>query len=126
MIIHALFAVTRVIHDSLDFTQHSSEFIFKVTSLISQFIRNLNFGKDLEQHLNILTEARATFTNLEDVTITLIYSVLDIAMQAFRLVKGKHTMSTLNFLKTCISYVHITIPGLDSLAEQFKLFTLAA
>lgn len=47
-------------------------------------------------------------------------------MTAYKFVKGRHNMNTLNFLKTCISYVHITIPGLDSLAEQFKLFTLAA
>ncbi|CAG9321359.1 C16orf62 [Blepharisma stoltei] len=126
LMIHALFQVTRVVHDSIDISEHSPEFVDRVSRLICRFLKNLNFGRNLEQHLSVLTDARASFINLDVVTETLVYAVLDIAMRAYRLVGGKHNLKTHAFLKACISYAHITTPSLESPVTQFKLFVLGS
>lgn len=126
LMIHALFAVTRVVHDSIDVREHSPEFVDRVSRLICRFLKNLNFGRNLEQHLQVLTDARASFINLEVVTETLVFAVLDIAMRAYRLVGGRHNLKTHAFLKACVSYAHITTPSLESPVSQFRLFVLGS
>lgn len=78
----------------------------------------------MEQHLTVLTEARSSFIQFDEVTETLVNSVLDISMKAHRLVQGKHNFKTHAFLKACISYVHITIPSIDDNVKQFRLYVL--
>ena len=39
---------------------------------------------------------------------------------------GRHNQKTLSFVKACTAYVHITIPTLDNVDMQNKLFLLAA
>jgi len=124
--IHTLFTVMRIVHDSIDFRESSPEYIKRISQLICRFLKNLNFGKNLEQHLNVLSEARASFSSMEMVTETLIQASLEICMRAHQFVKGKHNLKTLAFLKACISYAHITIPSLEDLPTQFKLFVLSS
>jgi len=79
----------------------------------------------VEQQLNLLTEARGSFSDLDSVVEQLVYSSLQLAMKTHRFVKGRHNAKTLAFLKACVSYAHITIPSLDSYIVQFRLFALA-
>lgn len=79
----------------------------------------------MEQQLNLLTEARGSFSDLDSVVEQLVYSSLQLAMKTHRFVKGRHNAKTLAFLKACVSYAHITIPSLDSYIVQFRLFALA-
>ena len=72
----------------------------------------------------MLTEARSSFIQFDEVTETLVNSVLDISMKAHRLVQGKHNFKTHAFLKACVSYVHITIPSIEDNLKQFKLYVL--
>lgn len=97
-----------------------------MSDLICRFIRKIDFGRDLEQHLQVLTEARGSFINLDAVTEQLCYSVLQLTMKAHGLVHGRHTPKTHAFIKACVGYVHITIPSLDSVPTQFRLFIQAA
>ncbi|OMJ78349.1 hypothetical protein SteCoe_21867 [Stentor coeruleus] len=126
LMIHALFTITRVVHDSLDGAESNPDLIARVSNLICKFVRNLHFGNNLEQHLTVLTEARSSFIQFDEVTETLVNSVLDISMKAHKLVSGKHNFKTHAFLKACVSYAHITIPSIDDNMKQFKLFILAS
>jgi hypothetical protein len=74
----------------------------------------------------VLTTARGFFINLDDVTETLINSVVGLAARAHSFVKGKHTQKTKTFIKACIAYSHITIPTLESYEKQLQYFLMTA
>lgn len=56
----------------------------------------------------------------------MIQQVIQLAAKAHSFVKGKHSQKTQTFVKACIAYVHITIPTLEDMEKQVKLFLLAA
>ena len=66
ILLHTLLDMARHLHDSLDSlsAQGTSRHI---ASLISGFVVKIDFGRDLEQQLNLLVECRAAFPNLEPV-----------------------------------------------------------
>ena len=43
-----------------------------IASLLCGFIRRVSFGRDFEQQLSFYVEARASFSNLDPVLVTLI------------------------------------------------------
>jgi hypothetical protein len=53
----------------------TEEEIKRVSKTISKIVRKIDFGRDLDKTLNILTSARGRFINLDDVTETLISQV---------------------------------------------------
>lgn len=125
--IQSFFAVTRVIHDSIEMSRHSTEFIARTSDVLCRIIqsvisRQLNFGRNVEQHLNLLTEARASFNSLEVVMKQLTCSALGLAMKTHGIVKGKHNIRTHSFVKACVSYAHITIPSIEDNLEQTVLY----
>jgi hypothetical protein len=46
--IHALFTITKIIHDAIDVNNHSPAFVERMSDLICRFIRKIDFGRDLE------------------------------------------------------------------------------
>jgi len=50
----------------------SADEIKRISRTISKIIRKIDFGKDLDKTLNVLTTARGFFINLDEVTETLI------------------------------------------------------
>jgi hypothetical protein len=44
----------------------------EVSSLLSSFIRRVDYGKDVEQELKFCVEARGSFGSLDSVTVALI------------------------------------------------------
>lgn len=126
LMLHGIFVVCRVIHDGILLFDHAVEFIDRVQNVLCKVIRRINLGRDLEQHLNLLAEARASFADFEKVTEMLVYASLDIAMKAYKFVKGNHNLKTLAFVKASVSYAHITIPSLESSLIQTRLFLHAA
>lgn len=80
----------------------------------------------MNKTLDVYTNARGLFINLDQVTECLIQQVFQIAARAHSFVKGKHSQKTLAFVKSCIAYVHITIPTLEDIDKQIKLFLLGA
>jgi hypothetical protein len=126
LLLHGIFVICRVIHDGILLFQHAVEFIDRVQNVLCRVIRKINLGRDLEQHLNLLAEARASFADFEKVTETLVYSSLEIAMKAYKFVKGNHNLKTLAFVKASVSYAHITVPSLESNTLQAKLYLHAA
>jgi hypothetical protein len=104
----------------------SEEEITRVSLVISSLIKKIDFGRDLDKTLNVLTTARGLFINLDMVTETLIYQVLILVNRAHKLTSGQHNQKTQSFVKACIAYAHITIPTLEDIDKQCKLFMLTA
>jgi hypothetical protein len=64
--------------------------IARVSSIIASLIKKVDHGKDLDKTLNVFTEARGLFINLDFVTETLIYEVLNLAIRCHAMVQGRH------------------------------------
>lgn len=104
----------------------SDEEIERVSGIISALVKKIDFGRDLDKTLNVLTTARGLFINLDVVTETLIYQVVMLANRAHKITNGKHNQKTQSFVKACIAYSHITIPTLEDMDKQIILFQLTA
>jgi len=91
----------------------SQEETVRISEIVCKIIKKIDFGRDLDKTLNVLTTARGLFINLDMVTETLVYQVVALANRAHKLTKGNHNSKTQTFVKACIAYAHITIPTLD-------------
>lgn len=120
ILIHTLFDISRALHDSIDSLSPEGE-QRHVASLICGFIHKIDFGRDLEQQLNVYVECRAAFCNLDLVKDKLIMCVVDLAVKAYRYVKGRHTKKTGAFVKACLAYAHITIPSIMDIFRRIEL-----
>jgi hypothetical protein len=85
----------------------------------------VDFGKDLEQHLGVLVDCRASFPNLDLVKDRLVLAALRLCAKTLKLVKGRHNKKTLGFVKGCFAFCHITIPSIDDIRSRLQLFKLA-
>jgi hypothetical protein len=92
------------LHDSVDFLANEEE-QKKVGELLTLMINKIDFGRDLEQELKILSEARGLFFNFDSVMEVLIYKVLECAVKALRFAKFRHNRKTLAFVKVCNHFV---------------------
>jgi len=82
----------------------------------------IDFGNNLEQQLNVLVDCRAAFPNLDSVKDRLVISVIELAVRAHVMVKGKHNRKTAAFVKACLACCHITIPSIDNIFRRLYLF----
>ena len=124
-LIHSVFQIAKTLHDKID-AMSTDEEIKRVSKTISKIVRKIDFGRDLDKTLNVLTTARGLFINLDDVTETLISQVCQLSTRAHTFVKGKHNQKTKSFIKACIAYSHITIPTLESIEKQLNFFLMTA
>jgi hypothetical protein len=116
----SLLKIGKYIHDSIDvFTPETKK--KTISDLLSKFIRKVDFGIDYENLLNFYTEARGSYSELDEVIELLVKEVQRICINTLKIVKGKHNKKTLRFCKVCIAYCQITIPSLKSLYNQLKL-----
>lgn len=123
VIIHTLFDVARSLHDSLDSMSFDDE-VRQCSVLIVAFIGKIDFGRDLEQQLNIYADCRQAFTRLDAVAEELILRVALLSQKAHKLMKGKHTRKTAAFVKACLAYCHIAIPSLEGIFKRLRLFLM--
>jgi hypothetical protein len=121
----SLLKIGKFIHDSVE-PSSSEEEKKRVNDLLITFIRKIDFGLDYENYLNFLTESRASYTNFQEITEVLIKQVQKIAIQTYKLVKGRHNKKTMRFCKICVAYCQITIPGITSIKIQLKLQLITA
>lgn len=70
--IHSIFEVAKTLHDKIDSTS-SEEEVNRISKIISEIIKKIDFGRNLDKTLNVLTTARGMFINLDIVTETLIF-----------------------------------------------------
>jgi hypothetical protein len=70
-LIHSVFQIAKTLHDKID-SMSTEEEIRRISKTISKIVRKIDFGRDLDKTLNVLTTARGLFINLDEVTETLI------------------------------------------------------
>jgi hypothetical protein len=88
----------------------------QIGDLITSFLGKISFGRDFEQQLNFFVEARASFSNLDQVLIYLIHNVNRLAMKTRELVKGNHNRKTASFVRVSSCVTCLPIPSMDRLA----------
>lgn len=125
VLIHSLFDITRTVHDSVDCLSAVGE-QENISFLINGFIDKIDYGRDLEQQLNFYVECRAIFCNLAPIKNKLVSRVSRLAMNAYKIVKGKHSKKTANFVKACLAYCHITIPSIIDTFRKLQLLLICA
>jgi hypothetical protein len=126
MNIHTLFGIARVLHDSIDQLSMPEEQA-RVENLLQKLIGIIDFGVDHEQQLKVITEARSAFFNFESIIANLIGCALNCAFKVYAETKIKgHTRKSIAFVKSCISFVHITIPSLSDTTKQLFLYIKSA
>jgi hypothetical protein len=120
-----MFEIGRTLHDSVDLLSPEGE-RRQIAAQLVRFIDRIDFGKDLEQQLNIFVECRAIFCNLDLVSERLIVCVAGLAMKAYRFMKGKHSKKTSAFAKACLAYCHITTPSISDVNVKLQLLLSCA
>jgi hypothetical protein len=120
VLIHTMCDIGRTLHNSLDSLSEEGE-KKQISQLLCLFINKIDFGKDLEQQLNIYVECRSIFSNLDLVQDKLILCVCQLAIKAYRFMKGKHTKKTSAFSKACLAFCHITIPSIADTSRKLLL-----
>ena len=85
-LIHSIFQIAKTLHDKID-SMSSDEEIKRISKTICKIITKIDFGKDLDKTLDVYTTARGLFINLDEVTETLITSVIALAAKAHSMVK---------------------------------------
>lgn len=121
VVIHAVLDMGRTLHDGLDSLSVEDE-RRQIGSIISRFIHQIDFGRDLEQQLHVLVDCRAAFFNLDVVKDHLVSAAATLAMRAHKLMKGRHSKKTTAFVKACLAFAHITIPSIDNPFSRMALF----
>ncbi len=124
----------RLMHDSLDMLNYSSEGDQLVSSnLLRSFISRVNFagatatsGDAVERQLNFFVDCRAAFPNLPPVQAHLTLCVNALAMLCHRRVKGHHSSKSAAFVRACVAYSFITIPSLIDIPLRIRLYTSTA
>jgi hypothetical protein len=120
ILIHTMFDIGRTLHDSLDCLSPEGE-KKHISSLLCSFVEKIDFGKDLEQQLNIYVECRSIFSNLDFVKDMLITSVCALAVRAYGYMKGRHSKKTAAFAKACLAFCHITTPSISDVFRKLQL-----
>lgn len=124
-VINTMFYICRVLHDSIDSLSSEGE-RHHVSTLLSTFIYKIDFGRDLEQQLNIYTECRALLYNLDDIKKVLVFCVCSLGFKLIRFTRGKHTKKTSAFAKSCLAYCYITIPSIQDIFQKVELLLLCS
>lgn len=120
VLINTMFDLGRTLHDSVDSLSPDGEIRY-IATLLGSFIEKIDFGRDLEQQLNMYVECRAIFCNLDLVKDKLILCVCELAVKAYKVMKGKHNKKTSAFTKACLAYSHITIPSITDVPRKLSL-----
>ncbi|XP_076459289.1 VPS35 endosomal protein-sorting factor-like [Babylonia areolata] len=124
VVINAMMFLCKTIHDSVNALTLEDEKRV-IAGLLSGFIHRVSFGRDFEQQLSFYVEARASFSNLDPVLVTLIQSVNRLSIDTRKVVKGNHSRKTAAFVRACAAYSFITIPSLQSVYSQLQLYLVS-
>jgi len=118
--INTMFTVAKTVHDSITALSFEDE-KREVSVLLCAFIQKLDFGKELDKHLNFYVEARRAFVNLDLVKVDLVKAVCKLAVVTQKNAYEKASA----FLRACLAYCFITIPSIDSEFERLYLYILS-
>lgn len=120
VLINTMFDIGRTLHDSVDLLSSDGD-RKHIAGLLCSFIEKIDYGKDLEQQLNVMVECRAIFCNLDLIKDKLVLCVSELAVKAYRYMRGKHSKKTAAFSKACLAYCHITTPSISEPSRKLQL-----
>ena len=120
VLINTMFDIGRTLHDSVDLLSSDGD-RKHIAGLLCGFIDKIDYGKDLEQQLNVYVECRAIFCNLDQVKDKLVLCVSELAVKAYRYMRGKHSKKTAAFAKACLAFCHITVPSITYVLRKLQL-----
>jgi len=127
VLVHTVLEVARVAHDSVDSLSPDGE-RNHVAGLICGFVETIDFGRDVEQQLNVYVECRAAFANLDAVLDRLVLLTARLAVHGRRLAEKSSRAGAADrataFAKACLAYCHVTIPSIDRICRRLRLLAL--
>jgi hypothetical protein len=125
VLVHTLMDMARSVHDSLDRASGATE-LRVASELCSRLVELTDFGRDLERQLQLLTEARQSFTLFDGTKKRLCLAAVRLTRRALRLVKGRHSRKTGTFMRAAFAFLHITIPALSDTMERLTVYCISA
>lgn len=120
-----MFEVARAVHDSIDLLTPPEE-TTAVVEIVSAFLAKVDFGKDLQRMLDLLSDCRRSFTHVDALKSAVIEATIGLSMKALKLVKGKHNSKTSQFVRSLFASVATSIAGLDDPFARMELSQKAA
>ncbi|MCL7044850.1 hypothetical protein MKW94_022815 [Papaver nudicaule] len=115
--IRILFEFSQALHHGLDFANIKNDEHQQSARLISRFIQMVDFGTELERHLEFLVECRGAFGRLNELKESLVHASNNLAIKA---VKGSNKL--VSFIKSCVSFSEVTIPSVSASVRQINLY----
>lgn len=112
--------IGKLLHDSVSPLTFQDE-RRQITDLIVSFLSKIAFGRDFEQTLDFLVNARGAFTSLDPVMVHLVLRVNALAMRTLELMNGTHNRKTSTFVRSCFAYAFITTPSIEGYVERLQL-----
>ncbi len=100
----------------------------EIANMICRFINKIQLieKEKIEQYLNFYSEARASFSNLDEIISLLVHKVNTLAMETLRIVNYNHTRKTGSFVRACVAFSFITIPSLNNVVLKLQLYLASA
>ena len=112
VVVTTLLEIARACHDSLDLLSAPEE-TAAVTALVEAFLAKIDFGRDLQRQLEVLTDCRRAFTQTDALRSAVIDATAALAARALQLARGRHTQKTAQFARAVFASVSTSISGLD-------------
>ncbi|KAF3791529.1 UPF0505 protein [Nymphaea thermarum] len=103
--IQYLFQISRTLYDKMERSSFDND---QYDSLIARFIQLVDFGSDVEEHLNFLIDCRAAFGRTDQLLDTIIHSCNCLAVRAMK-VAGNQSVG---FVKACLAFTEVTVPAI--------------
>lgn len=125
LIIGLLMSLATNVHDSIN-SLSSNDDIRRVSRLIAAFMRQVQFGRDVEKQMNFYVDCRRAFSNIDSIKHQLVLGVASLAMKTHRIIRGQHTKKSSAFVRACIAFCYITVPSMEDALTRLHLYALVA
>ncbi|KAI1301607.1 hypothetical protein HDE_02842 [Halotydeus destructor] len=123
VVINSLSQLCKSMHDSLNSLSLDDD-VRQVSELINELL-NLVVFSDGEAHLNFFVEARASYSNLDNVIAMIVQLVNRLEMCSNDSEK-KSSRKKGSFVRACVAFNFITIPSLEDHVQRLQLYLLSA
>ena len=124
IIINTMFGVAKIVHDAINAFSYEED-VRKTSSMLTNFVSKMDFGRDFEKHLNFYVECRRAFANIDAVKGNLVKGALNLLIKTYKIVNGVHSKETAAFARACIAYCYITIPSMEDIFSRLNLYLFA-
>ena len=100
----------------------------EISQMICKFISRIEIiEKDkIEKYLNFYSDARSSFSNLDEIISLLVHKVNTLAIETLRIVNYNHSRKTASFVRACVAFSFITIPSLNNVMLKLQLYLESA